>query len=65
MLSRYIESGNEEFKGTAGEHVPFMAKVGGVRVAPGSFNGIPGLSAPDEYLFMEDGLNALAKNLVD
>ena len=42
----------------AGEHVLLVAKIGGVGAAPGSFNGIAGLSVADEFLFVADSLNA-------
>ncbi len=35
-----------------------MAKIGGVGGAPGSFNGIAGLSVADDLLFVADSLNA-------
>jgi hypothetical protein len=43
---------------TAGEKVLLVAKVGGVGIAPGSFNGIAGLSIADDFLFVADSLNA-------
>lgn len=43
---------------TAGESVKLVAKVGGVGVAPGSFNGIAGLTVADDLLFVADSLNA-------
>lgn len=41
-----------------GEAVRLMARIGGVGVAPGSFNGIAGLSVADDFLFVADNLNA-------
>lgn len=43
---------------TAGENVLLAAKIGGVGGAPGSFNGIAGLSVADDFLFVADSLNA-------
>ena len=44
--------------GTAGENVLLVARIGGVGVAPGSFNGIAGLTVADDFLFVADSLNA-------
>ena len=42
---------------TTGENALLVAKIGGVGVAPGSFNGIAGLAVADDFLFVSDSLN--------
>ena len=43
---------------TEGENVLLVTKIGGVGIAPGSFNGIAGLTVVDDLLFVADSLNA-------
>jgi hypothetical protein len=43
---------------TKGGNVQLAAKIGGLGAAPGSFNGIAGLSVSDDFLFVADSLNA-------
>lgn len=44
-------------QGAKGGSVLLVAKIGGVGVAPGNFNGIAGLSVADDFLFVADSLN--------
>lgn len=43
---------------TEGNNLMIEDKIGGVGVAPGSFNGIGGLAAADDLLYVADSLNA-------
>lgn len=43
---------------TRGNNLVLAGKIGGVGVAPGSFNGIGGLAVSDDLLYVADSLNA-------
>jgi len=45
-------------QGTKGKNFLLADKIGGVGVAPGSFNGIGGMAAADDLLYVADSLNA-------
>lgn len=40
------------------ENVVLVDQIGGIGAAPGSFNGIAGLSVADDFLYVSDSLNA-------
>jgi hypothetical protein len=53
-----VQRAGDRRQRAAGENVLLVAKIGGVGVAPGSFNGIAGLSVADDFFFVADSLNA-------